>query len=62
MTLTPIKLLRISNRLRQADIEKRSGIPQPRYSMIERGVKKPNDLEMKKLSKVFGLQEIESWF
>jgi transcriptional regulator with XRE-family HTH domain len=62
MAVTPIKLLRVSHDLRQADIERRTGIKQGRYSAIERGVQKPNESELERLSEIFGLKDLERWF
>lgn len=53
--LTPIKELRLKNKLRQADIEKLTSIPQPRYSRLERGEAEPTKEEKEALAKAFGL-------
>lgn len=55
--LTPIKEIRLRNNFRQADVENKTGIPQPRFSRIERGVAKPTQEEMDKLIKAFGLYD-----
>lgn len=50
---TGFKILRIQKNLRQADVEKVTKIPQPRYSRFERGQAEPTAQEMKALQKVF---------
>lgn len=53
---TPLKMERVKRGWRQSDIEKltQGGIPQNRYSLIERGIA-PRPGEVDTLSKIFGL-------
>lgn len=57
MTLSPIKRLRVEKGWKQAELEKRTGISQPRISLFERRVQAPTAEERKKLAEVFGLSE-----
>ena len=50
------KIQRIIKGLRQADVEKAIGIPQPRLSLIERGLP-PSKEELKRLSELFNMPE-----
>lgn len=52
---TALKIVRIQKNLRQVDVEKRTNIPQPRYSRIERGVTKATQEELERLIKCFGI-------
>lgn len=53
MTLSKIKLARITQGLTQADIWKKTDIPQWKVSLIERGLR-PTEAEAKKLAAVLG--------
>ena len=57
MQLNPIKKLRIERCLKQAELEKLTGISQQRISLLERYVQKPTADEIKRLSDAFGLAE-----
>lgn len=50
--LSPFEFMRRKKGYRQQDIETKTGIPQPRYSRIERGVAKPTDEEFSKIREV----------
>lgn len=50
------KIQRVIKGLRQADVEKVTGIPQPRISLLERGLPPSTD-ELKRLAKLFGVPE-----
>ena len=57
MKVSPIKMLRVERGWRQADLEKFTGIPQPRISLFERRVQVPTPDERKRIAKAFGLAE-----
>lgn len=50
--MTPLELMRRKKGYRQADMERLTSIPQPRYSRIERGVQQPTSDEREKIKKV----------
>lgn len=54
--ITGLKMLRIQKNLRQADIEKATEIPQPRYSRLERREAKATPEEIESLALFFGLE------
>lgn len=47
---------RLLSGLTQYDIEKLTGIPQGKLSLIERGYREPSDHEKKKLTKVLRIE------
>lgn len=51
-----IRKRRLISELTQYDMEKLTGISQARLSLIERGYRKPNPEELKKLSEVLKIQ------
>jgi transcriptional regulator with XRE-family HTH domain len=55
MDVTPFKIERVKREFTQAELATRSGIPQPRISLLERGVK-PRPDEARALADVFGLE------
>jgi len=48
-----LRLLRVERGLTQQDIEAKLGIPQPRYSAIERGTLRPTEQEQELLKLLF---------
>ena len=57
--LTPLKEVRLKQNFRQEDVAQRSGIPQPRYSRIERGVASPTTDEKQAITKAFFGEKVE---
>src|SRR5262245_47319930 len=53
--ITHFRQLRVAKRLNQLDIEKRSGVKQPRVSLIERGKVRPSPVEKLALLHALGL-------
>jgi len=58
MAATPFKVERVKRELTQADLAARSGVPQHRISLLERGVK-PRPEEAQALAVVLGVREAE---
>jgi len=56
-----LKIERAIRDLPQREIEIRTGIPQPRYSRIERGVTTPTLAEAEALGAVFGANPADLW-
>lgn len=54
--LSGLKEMRLRQNLRQADLERLTGIPQPRLSRLERGIQQPTDEEVEKLMGAYGLK------
>lgn len=52
--LSPMKRFRLERGLKQEDLERLTGIPQPRLSRLERYVQKPTEDERKRITKVLG--------
>jgi len=52
MAATPFKIERVKRELTQAELSARSGVPQHRISLLERGVR-PRPDEVKALADVF---------
>jgi transcriptional regulator with XRE-family HTH domain len=55
MAATPFKIERVKRELTQAELAARSGVPQHRISLLERGVR-PRPDEARALADVFGLE------
>lgn len=49
-----MKRFRLERGLKQEDLERLTGIPQPRLSRLERYVQKPTEDERKRITKVLG--------
>ncbi len=55
--LSPMKRFRLERGLKQEDLERLTGIPQPRLSRLERWMQNPTEDERKRIAKAFDMAE-----
>jgi transcriptional regulator with XRE-family HTH domain len=56
-----LRIERVSHDLPQREVAARTGIPQPRYSRIERNVTQPTSEEAEALGACFGVNPADLW-